>query len=79
MLRAYRDEREVDLWVMNGGYETLASFGPDVPAEVLRWAEVLPTVHEDARRFYVHAGFRPARVRARTRAGMFGCGSVSRS
>ena len=61
MLRAYRDEREVDLWVMNGGYETLASFGPDVPAEVLRWAEVLPTVHEDARRFYVHAGFRPGR------------------
>src|SRR3954449_801350 len=23
MLRAYRDEREVDLWIMNGGYETL--------------------------------------------------------
>src|SRR3954467_11400656 len=43
MLRAYRDEREVDLWVMNGGYETLASFGPDLPAEALPWAEVLPT------------------------------------
>src|SRR4051794_2479986 len=46
---------------MNGGYETMASFGPDVPAEVLRWAEGLPTVHEDAHRFYVHAGFRPGR------------------
>jgi hypothetical protein len=28
MLKAYRDERKVDLWVMNGGYETMASFGP---------------------------------------------------
>ena len=61
MLRAYRDESKVNLWVMNGGYETMASFGPDVPAEVLRWAEGLPTVHEDAHRFYVHAGFRPGR------------------
>ena len=61
MLKAYRDESKVNLWVMNGGYETMASFGPDVPAEVLRWAEVLPTVHEDAHRFYVHAGFRPGR------------------
>jgi len=31
------------------------------PAEVLRWAEGLPTVHEDAQHFYVHAGFRPGR------------------
>jgi serine/threonine protein phosphatase 1 len=61
MLKAYRDESKVNLWVMNGGYETMASFGPDVPAEVLRWAEGLPTVHEDAHRFYVHAGFRPGR------------------
>ena len=30
----------------------MASFGPDVPAEVLRWAEGLPTVYEDAHRFY---------------------------
>src|SRR4051812_32475304 len=46
---------------MNGGYETMASFGPDIPADVLGWAEGLPTVHEDAHRFYVHAGFRPSR------------------
>ncbi len=37
----------------------MASFGPDVPADVLQWAEGLPTVHEDVHRFYVHAGFRP--------------------
>ena len=44
MLKAYRDECKVNLWVMNGGYETLVAFGPDVPADVLRWAEGLPTV-----------------------------------
>ena len=61
MLKAYQDESKVDLWVMNGGYETMASFGPDVPPDVLRWAEGLPSVHEDVHRFYVHAGFRPGR------------------
>src|SRR3954471_1902245 len=29
MLKAYRDESKVNLWVMNGGYETMASFGPE--------------------------------------------------
>src|SRR5215210_552236 len=28
MLKAYRDESKVDLWVMNGSYETMISFGP---------------------------------------------------
>ncbi|MGU3538665.1 metallophosphoesterase family protein [Methylobacterium sp. A54F] len=50
-------------WLQNGGAETLASFGldaiEDFPGDVLDWIEELPTVHADARRWYVHAGFRP--------------------
>lgn len=50
-------------WLMNGAKQTLLSFdidGPEeLPSGVVRWARGLPTVHEDARRFYVHAGFRP--------------------
>ncbi|AWN43816.1 metallophosphoesterase family protein [Methylobacterium durans] len=50
-------------WLMNGGAATLQSFGvagpEDLPDDVVRWAESLPTVYEDAQRFYVHAGFRP--------------------
>lgn len=51
------------LWLRNGGVETLASFGVDeaaaIPGDVLDWIEALPTLHADARRWYVHAGFRP--------------------
>ena len=52
-----------DLWLANGGLETLGSFGvdgpEDMPGDVLDWIEALPTLHEDALRWYVHAGFRP--------------------
>ncbi|TXM70837.1 metallophosphoesterase family protein [Methylobacterium sp. WL120] len=52
-----------DLWLRNGGAETLASFGVDeaaaIPGDVLDWIEALPTMHADAERWYVHAGFRP--------------------
>ncbi|WP_375457497.1 metallophosphoesterase family protein [uncultured Methylobacterium sp.] len=51
------------LWCGNGGIETLASFGvaeaAALPRDVLDWIEALPTLHADARRWYVHAGFRP--------------------
>lgn len=50
-------------WLRNGGGETLSSFGldaiEDFPGDVLDWIETLPSVHADARRWYVHAGFRP--------------------
>lgn len=50
-------------WRQNGGTETLASFGVDeaaaIPGDVLDWIETLATVRADARRWYVHAGFRP--------------------
>ena len=51
------------LWLRNGGFETLASFGVDeaaaIPGDVLDWIEALPTIHADAQRWFVHAGFRP--------------------
>ena len=49
----------------NGGDETLPSIGVEAPEalphDVRAWLSALPTVHEDARRYYVHAGFRPDR------------------
>ena len=30
-----------------------------MPGDVLDWIEGLPTLHADAQRWYVHAGFRP--------------------
>jgi serine/threonine protein phosphatase 1 len=50
-------------WLGNGGGATLESFGArDVaalPSDILDWIEALPSIHEDAMRWYVHAGFRP--------------------
>ncbi|KAB1072605.1 metallophosphoesterase family protein [Methylobacterium planeticum] len=65
MLNAYRDGLGATAWQENGGGGTLASFGiedpEDLPHGVLDWLSALPTVHEDSRRYYVHAGFRPGR------------------
>lgn len=50
-------------WLSNGGDATLESFGArdvsDLPSTILDWLEALPTLHSDARRWFVHAGFRP--------------------
>ncbi|WP_430910430.1 metallophosphoesterase family protein [Methylobacterium sp. sgz302541] len=63
LLAALREPGGMDRWCMSGGEETLRSFGVHeaaaIPGEVLDWVEALPTVHSDARRWYVHAGFRP--------------------
>lgn len=65
MLDAYRDALGATVWLTNGGNETLRSFGitdPEAfPHDVLTWLSLLPTVYEDALRYYVHAGFRPGR------------------
>ena len=49
--------------LQNGGDAALASFGVEdpgrIPNDVVQWIAGLPTLHEDERRFYVHAGFRP--------------------
>ncbi|SFG97194.1 metallophosphoesterase family protein [Methylobacterium gossipiicola] len=65
MLDAYRGGFGTTSWLENGGRATLRSFGtPDpqaLPRDALAWISALPTVWEDARRYYVHAGFRPGR------------------
>ena len=67
MVKSHEDSLLGRSWLKLGGLATLASFGVEAPEnlpnDVLRWASTLPTVHEDARRYYVHAGFRPG-VRA---------------
>ncbi|MET7244122.1 metallophosphoesterase family protein [Methylobacterium sp. EM32] len=54
-----------DLWRINGGAATLASYGAvrpgELPAEIVAWIAALPTLHGDARRWYVHGGLDPAR------------------
>lgn len=65
MLDAGRGAGAAPLWLANGGDATLDSFGVTepgaLPVDVLSWLAGLPTVHEDALRYYVHAGFRPGR------------------
>lgn len=55
----------LDLWRLNGAGPTLGSYGVthprDLPAEIVAWIAALPTLHGDARRWYVHAGLDPAR------------------
>ncbi|MCJ2118061.1 serine/threonine protein phosphatase [Methylobacterium sp. J-001] len=50
-------------WLYHGGEETLDSFGArdlgGLPRDTLDWIEALPTLHEDAARWYVHAGLPP--------------------
>jgi serine/threonine protein phosphatase 1 len=66
MIDAGRRGPGTTTWLENGGTTTLASFGisePEaLPRDVLGWLSGLPTVHEDAHRYYVHAGFRPGRL-----------------
>lgn len=63
MLEAYRDALGASAWIENGGDATLRSYEVDdpenLPHAVLAWMSALPTVHADARHYYVHAGFRP--------------------
>ena len=51
------------VWLVNGGGETLASYGADdandIPHEHLDWIAALPLTHRDAKRLFVHAGVEP--------------------
>lgn len=59
----------LSFWLMNGGSQTLASYGISEGAALtgghgrlqsdLRWMAALPTHFEDADRYYVHAGLQP--------------------
>jgi serine/threonine protein phosphatase 1 len=63
LLDALHTPQAAEHWLYNGGDATLESFGAsdvgDLPRDTLDWLEALPTVHADAARWYVHAGFRP--------------------
>jgi len=63
LLAALREPGGEAHWLVNGGDATLASFGVEeaaaIPRDVLDWIEALPSLHADAARWYVHAGFRP--------------------
>ena len=54
-----------DLWLINGGPETIRSFDPfaagdeEALADAAAWMERLPTWREDGGHIYVHAGLRP--------------------
>jgi serine/threonine protein phosphatase 1 len=58
--------RSPDLWRINGGGATLASYGvahpAALPAEVVDWIAGLPTLHGDAQRWYVHGGLEPGQA-----------------
>ncbi|MEE7476987.1 metallophosphoesterase family protein [Methylobacterium hispanicum] len=64
LLRSLREPGAEEHWLLNGGLATLGAFGVEeaaaLPRDVLDWIEALPTVHGDARRWYVHAGFHPS-------------------
>jgi serine/threonine protein phosphatase 1 len=50
-------------WIENGGDAAMASWGVeepfDIPLDVLAWMEGLPTLWEDDKRYFVHAGLYP--------------------
>ena len=53
----------LEIWLANGGVETLDSYGVrevgDLPRVHLDWMRSLRLSHDDGRRFYVHAGVDP--------------------
>lgn len=51
-----------DIWIMNGGYTTLNSYGGHVPPEVLTWIESLPLYIEIGDTLITHAFLRPAAI-----------------
>lgn len=49
-----------EMWMINGGTETLRSYGGKVPDDVVEWARALPTHYHPCDDFYfVHAGLMP--------------------
>jgi serine/threonine protein phosphatase 1 len=58
-----KDGHWARVWYENGGLATAQSYGKvrpqEVPPDVLFWVTNLPTIFEDERRIYVHAGLDP--------------------
>lgn len=61
MARALGNPALMNWWLQNGGGETLASYGGEVPIDDVRWIEGLPLFHEDANRVFVHAWVHPTK------------------
>lgn len=62
-LSSIGDDGEFDIWLLNGGIQTLRSYGVRTAAEIcprrLSWLRSLPLYHDDGLRFFVHAGINP--------------------
>lgn len=63
LLMAVADLGKALWWFENGGDATMASFAAmtprAIPQQVVDWMAGLPTLWEDERRYFVHAGFVP--------------------
>ena len=55
MVRSDTVALDRNIWLENGGQETLQSFGGSIPDSVLRWCADLPMIHVDENRIFVHA------------------------
>lgn len=67
MLLAAHEGGESDMWLCNGGVQTIASYALSsgvgkVPQDHLDWCRALPTWHDDGKRLFVHAGVEPGRT-----------------
>ncbi len=67
---ATREPEDIDLWLLNGGVETLESWGIDPDSQTdswashiatthLAWMRDLPLTHQAGGYLFVHAGIRP--------------------
>jgi len=63
MLSDAANQRNLPMWLENGGEATLRSYGvaraEEIPSEHLEWFANLPLAISDDRRFFVHAGIMP--------------------
>ncbi|AUX80091.1 MULTISPECIES: metallophosphoesterase family protein [Sinorhizobium] len=56
LLSARKGLAEMSSWLMNGGGETLESYGGAIPLSHLVWMAELPSIIVDPYRIFVHAG-----------------------
>lgn len=56
LVDARKGAAEMSLWLMNGGHETLESYGGAIPLSHLVWMAELPSILIEPYRIFVHAG-----------------------
>lgn len=49
-----------ELWLANGGEETLASYGGKIPQTHVTWCTALPLIYRDDHRVFIHAAIDPS-------------------